>query len=74
MFDGHNWMWGMHWLWWIVWIAIGALVVFLILRGRSAGGRPPSGESPLEILERRYAAGEITTEEFEDRKKRLERR
>ena len=74
MFDGHSWMWGMHWIWWIIWIAIAAVVVFVILRARSVGGRPPSRESPLEILERRYAAGEITTEEFEDRRKQLERR
>jgi putative membrane protein len=30
-------------------------------------------ETPFDILQRRYAAGEITTEEFEDRKSRIER-
>lgn len=30
------------------------------------------GDSPLEIIEKRYAKGEITKEEFEDMKKNLE--
>ncbi len=30
-------------------------------------------ETPLGILQRRYAAGEITTEEYEQRKMRIER-
>jgi len=29
-------------------------------------------ESPLDILKRRYASGEITKEEYEERKKILE--
>lgn len=29
--------------------------------------------SPLEVLQRRYAKGELTTEEYEERKERLER-
>lgn len=32
-------------------------------------GRPrSSGDSALEVLERRYAAGDITTEEYEERR------
>ena len=30
-------------------------------------------ETPLEILQRRYAAGEISTVEYEERKTKLER-
>ena len=30
-------------------------------------------ETPLEILQRRYAAGEITDKEYEERKRMLER-
>lgn len=69
MFNGHDWMWGMHWSWWIVWIAVIVLVVVLLTRaGGSTEGRR---ESPLDILERRYAAGEISTEDYEERRARL---
>jgi len=37
--------------------------------GRSMGG--PQSEDPLEILRRRYAAGEIDDEEYERRRKNL---
>ena len=30
------------------------------------------GESPLELLKRRYAAGELTDEEFDAKRRRLE--
>lgn len=30
-------------------------------------------ETPLEVLQRRYAAGEISTEEYDEHKARLER-
>lgn len=30
-------------------------------------------ETPLEVLQRRYAAGEVTTEAYEERKTKLER-
>lgn len=30
-------------------------------------------ENPFGILQRRYAAGDLTTEEYEDRKTRIER-
>lgn len=65
-------MWGMHIFWWVFWIVM--LVVLLALfspltpvqRGRRR-------ETPLEVLQRRYAAGEISTEDYEERKAKLER-
>ncbi len=45
-------------------ILLGA-VVFLILRQR--GQLPPAGErEAMAVLQRRYAAGEITREQFEE--------
>lgn len=69
MFDGHDWMWGMHWWWWIFWIAIVVVIVLLLTRSQFGGSRR---ETPLEVLERRYAAGEISTEEYEERRARLQ--
>ena len=63
--------WGMNFLWWIFWIAI--IAVFFSLMAPVSRRRVRTYDHPLSILRRRYAAGEITTEEYEDRKARLER-
>ncbi len=60
---------GMHALWWLFWIAL--IVVFFALIEPVPRSRPRM--SPLEILQRRYAAGEISDKEYEERKARLER-
>ena len=77
MFDGmHNgWMWGLHWGWWIVWILLIVGVVWAISRAQREGAPPrvQEREAPLETLQRRYAEGEISTEQYEERKERLER-
>jgi putative membrane protein len=54
-------------------ILVIAAAVWWLTKGAGAGdrGRSP-GESPLDILKRRYAAGEITKEQFEGMKKDLE--
>ena len=64
----------------------GSLVTFLFLllivlavvsladsgeRGAARGALPTSPETPLEILKRRYAQGEITKEQYEDMKREL---
>ena len=56
----------------------GALIVGVVLLVRWAGGtaHAPGGDakdSALEILKRRFAAGEITREQFEQTRQVLER-
>jgi putative membrane protein len=54
-------------LMWIIFIVIfGVLIYFLM---QAAKGRGRAGETPLEILKKRYAKGEITKEEFDRMKK-----
>ncbi len=55
----------------LFWVAVIALIVLLVhwLVGRRESGPP---ESPLEILKRRYARGEIDRETFERMKRDLE--
>ena len=63
--------WGMSWIWWTFWvILIVAFAMFLVPVPRS---RVRHYDDPLRILARRYAAGEITHEEYEERRARLER-
>lgn len=79
MFDGmHNgWLWGMPAFGFILWILLigGVLWAIAHFQRGSTSPPPPSepNESPLEILQRRYAQGELSTEEYEERKDRLER-
>jgi putative membrane protein len=62
----------MHVFWWIFWAALllwayrwaMSMVKRQELRGR---------ETPHEVLQRRYAAGEMTTQEYEARKATLTR-
>ena len=53
-----------------VFAAIVVGIVFLV-RGIGRRGWTGHSESPLEILERRYARGEITREQFEEMKQNL---
>lgn len=72
----HDWNWhnwGMPMMWFI-WIPLIILVVWLIIRLTNRGqSSVEKKESPLEVLKRRYASGEITAEEYEQRKKVLEK-
>ena len=62
------WLWGMHALWWLFWFIVIALFFSLATPVRRAKVR----ETPLQILERRYAAGEISTSDYQERKSLLE--
>ena len=47
----------------MIFIVLGAVQLVSLISG--SRGRETHGESPLHILRRRYAKGEITREEFE---------
>ncbi len=56
---------------WALLIAVLVLVVRWLLASSGKGGSGGAVETPLEILKRRYARGEIDKEEFERMKKAL---
>lgn len=60
---------GMHLLWWCVWIFF--LFWVFAMPYYIPGERRPK-ESPKDILKRRLASGEITNEEFKEKKNILE--
>lgn len=63
------------WVAWILVLALIALVVYLVVRAGD-GGRRSSGDAPqrpsgrlsaVDILNARYARGEISSDEYEER-------
>jgi putative membrane protein len=62
------------WIFWLVLLVLVVLVIRAFVGGSSicSGTSQSTGESPLEILKKRYARGEIDEEEFERRRRELE--
>jgi putative membrane protein len=62
---------------WIAWIPIVILIIIIVVRSTGNNdifgylGKREDRESPLDILKRRYANGEINTEEYQERLKKL---
>ena len=60
----------------IFWIVLLALVVYLVVRAARGenvlSAKSSQGDSALDILKKRYAAGEITKEEFEEKKRDMQ--
>jgi len=59
---------------WLILIVIIAVIIYLFVRqsNRTENSIGSVKESPTEILKRRYAAGEITKEEFDKIKREIE--
>lgn len=59
---------------WVLWILAIVVIVVILKSAISSGsaGTATKGDSPLEILQKRYARGEIDEEEFNRRRKELE--
>ena len=62
--------WGMPMMWFI-WIPIFIIIIFVIMKMNNNRRNTPSEDSPLDILKKRYAKGEITKEQFEEIKRTL---
>ncbi len=74
MMQGQWWMWGlgMGLGGLAILICCGVLLISLALVARAVGvGRGRHG-SPLDVLKRRYAAGDVTREQYEEMRKNLE--
>lgn len=70
--DGGYYMGGMHGLWWLVWIVLIGVLIFSGW-GRSGDRRRETHETPHEVLKRRLANGDISADEYEQRKLLLDR-
>ena len=71
--DGYHYHFiGMHFFWWFFWLIliVPLFVVATPVRRKTAR---LYRDDPFSILQRRYAVGEITTDDYEDRKSRIKR-
>ena len=68
MYYGHG---GMG-IMWILFVAIIVVIALWAVREMKKKDTPPPSGTPLDILKRRYAKGELTKEQFQDMKKDIE--
>jgi len=52
-------------------VIIGIVALFRAASNRGGGAESRDKETPVEILRRRYAAGELSKEQFEDMKRNV---
>ncbi|MEP0987096.1 SHOCT domain-containing protein [Ekhidna sp.] len=67
LFEGHY--WGMHIFWWVVWVIF---IIWIFVTPWDIPGQRTKKETPLDILKKRYASGEIDRQQFEDMRKDLQ--
>lgn len=56
--------WGMHLFWWIFWI----VMIVLLFSSTTPVPKSRARTGPMEVLQRRFAAGEIGKEDYEERR------
>ncbi|MBC6110967.1 SHOCT domain-containing protein [Pedobacter fastidiosus] len=64
MFYENNY-WGMDFIWWCIWLVV---LFWIFALPYQIPGQRHRKETPLDILNRRFASGEISKEEFKERK------
>lgn len=65
MYDNYHFV-GMHLIWWILWMI---LLFWIFATPYNVPGQRIKKDSPLDILKKRFALGEIDKEEFQEKKK-----
>ncbi|TXD48953.1 SHOCT domain-containing protein [Polaribacter sp. IC073] len=61
--------WGMHLIWWFLWVIV---LFWVFATPYNIPGQRTKRDTPLDILKKRFAAGEINKEEFLEKKKMIE--
>lgn len=69
MFENSH-FYGMHLFWWFVWVVI---FFWIFATPYDIPGQRRRKESPLDILNKRFAAGEITKEDYIEHKSILQK-
>lgn len=67
-----DWAWPMMGLGWVLTLLVVGLVVWLVVTAaRDSSARRPDDRSPLDILEERFARGEIDGNELRERREEI---
>lgn len=69
MFCDNYYFLGMNFIWWLVWLI---LLFWIFATPYDIPGQRTKKDTPLDILKKRFAAGQINKEEFLENKKILE--
>jgi putative membrane protein len=64
-------IWGMTAAWWIVWII---LLIWIFIIPYNIPGQRKRRDSPLDILKKRLASGQISNAEYLEKQKIIEKR
>nr|WKN40387.1 SHOCT domain-containing protein [Tunicatimonas sp. TK19036] len=60
----------MHIIWWVIWVIF---IIWIFATPWDIPGQRTKKETPLDLLKKRYAKGEISKEEYEDIKRTLQK-
>lgn len=61
-----NHFYGMHLIWWVIWIIF---ILWILASTLKSSRKKRKEETPLDILNKRFANGEISKEEYDEKKK-----
>ena len=65
-----NYYYGMNVIWWVIWVL---LMLWIFALPYNIPGQRQKSESEYDILRKKYAEGLITTIEYQEKKKTLEK-
>jgi putative membrane protein len=68
-YNNYN-FWGMHFMWWFIWMI---LLFWIFLTPYDIPGQRTKKGTPLDILKKRFASGQITKEQYHEHKSILEK-
>jgi putative membrane protein len=69
MYDGYH-FGGMHLIWWFIWMIF---IFWIFATPWDVPGQRKKKDSPLDILQKRFAEGQITKENYQEHKALLEK-
>ncbi len=68
IFSGYN-FGGMHFIWWIIWMGF---IFWIFFTPWNIPGERRNKDAPLDVLQKRFASGEISKEQYLELKELLE--
>jgi putative membrane protein len=69
MYDGYH-FGGMHLIWWFIWLVF---IFWIFATPYDIPGQRKKNNSPLDILKKRFASGQISKEDYQEHRAILEK-